>query len=589
MTVPVDELHRQMRYCNLMVESVISRTAVLDLVVEILTQKGPLPIGEVGKALAELTCISGLSTRLKEAYGGLKKFLEDFSSVVIIGTDHPFNPHIVLRSSLSPENLALNDSGVFPTHAVLRMKKVGSCSFFLSSHRSFLTLALSVCSQVSATSLRRNAFQQAQLGHAQNAPLVRPGGPAQMPSVPLHQQGQQGFRPGVSPMTTAGIGMNTGAGRHPYPDPRLAGAGGQVQQQQHLHPQYGHHQAPQAMQHQQGGGRLPTHLHVDTRERERELAAYRVQQQAGHSQFSSQQQQLQGLGLHAPLDRHGSGSSTSQSHGTQSHNSSGNHLFEGFSSTAPSVGSGDAYDEVMGVAPASISPSGVSYGAKAFPSPPTYPGPGHQQAFHPPPQQRPAAQQPQYTDQYGFEANRSRGDSFTSVRSGNYPPTHSGNPSSLTGHGYQGHQGFNQQQQQQSVQGGQYGGSPRDRFNAGSPHSAGYGMDSPFFDNSTGPILSEPLSLNDGPRSLHQRGSSFGSASGIGMGVGGLDGVSTGPARSRLLSGLREGTVELDSNGNSGSGGGRGDWDLFNAPMSQDFLGGGDWRGHSQGQSDRRF
>jgi hypothetical protein len=129
MQVSVDELARQMRYCNLMVESVISRTAVLDLVVEILTQKGPLPIGEVGKALAELTCITGLSARLKEAYGGLKKFLEDYSNVVIIGSDHPFNPHIVLRSSLSPENLALNDSGVFPTHAVLRMKKVSAALF----------------------------------------------------------------------------------------------------------------------------------------------------------------------------------------------------------------------------------------------------------------------------------------------------------------------------------------------------------------------------------------------------------------------------------------------------------------------------
>lgn len=124
MKVAIEDLARQMRYCNLMVESVISRSAVLDLVVEILTQKGPLPIGEVGKALAELTCITGLSSRLKEAYGGLKKFLEDFSSVVIIGTDHPFNPHIVLRSSLSPENLAMNDSGVFPTNVVLRMKKV---------------------------------------------------------------------------------------------------------------------------------------------------------------------------------------------------------------------------------------------------------------------------------------------------------------------------------------------------------------------------------------------------------------------------------------------------------------------------------
>jgi len=119
-----EHLSRHVYYSNLMVESIISRVSLLDLVMEILEHKGPLPIGEVGKALAELTCISGLSLRLKEKYGGLKKFLEEYSAIIIIGNDHPFNPHVVLRCSLTVEQQNMVDRGQFPTQAVIKMKKV---------------------------------------------------------------------------------------------------------------------------------------------------------------------------------------------------------------------------------------------------------------------------------------------------------------------------------------------------------------------------------------------------------------------------------------------------------------------------------
>jgi hypothetical protein len=54
-----------------------------------------------------------------------------------------------------------------------------------------------------------------------------------------------------------------------------------------------------------------------------------------------------------------------------------------------------------------------------------------------------------------------------------------------------------------------------------------------------------------------------------------------------LMSGLREGTVELDA--------GNREWDLFGASNGalqphQDFLGAaGEWRGHQQGPSERRY
>jgi hypothetical protein len=40
-----------------------------------------------------------------EKYGGLKKFLEAHPEVFTIGPDHPFNPTVLLASSLQPQLL----------------------------------------------------------------------------------------------------------------------------------------------------------------------------------------------------------------------------------------------------------------------------------------------------------------------------------------------------------------------------------------------------------------------------------------------------------------------------------------------------
>jgi hypothetical protein len=66
-------------YCNLIIESVVTESALINLSIEILADKGPLPVGEIGKILAELTSIPNLSVRLKEKFGGLKKvaFIHD--------------------------------------------------------------------------------------------------------------------------------------------------------------------------------------------------------------------------------------------------------------------------------------------------------------------------------------------------------------------------------------------------------------------------------------------------------------------------------------------------------------------------------
>jgi hypothetical protein len=76
------------------------------LSLEILAEKGPLPVGEIGKMLQEATSMVAMSHSLKEKFGGLKKFLESFPDDFLMSTDHPFNPHVCLRQSLNQEELS---------------------------------------------------------------------------------------------------------------------------------------------------------------------------------------------------------------------------------------------------------------------------------------------------------------------------------------------------------------------------------------------------------------------------------------------------------------------------------------------------
>lgn len=102
----------------------MSEPALVSLSMEILGDKGTLPVGEVGKVLSELSSIPNLSIRLKERYGGLKKFLEAFPDNFVLSNDHPFNPHVLLKKSLTAEQLEMIGRGVFPSHLTMKPKKV---------------------------------------------------------------------------------------------------------------------------------------------------------------------------------------------------------------------------------------------------------------------------------------------------------------------------------------------------------------------------------------------------------------------------------------------------------------------------------
>lgn len=101
-------------------------SAVITFCTDLLMTKGPLPAGEVGKVLSETSCVPQLSHRLREKYGGLKKLLERYPETFVFSNDHPFNPHVLLRKSLSVENLELVDRGIFPVHLLTKYPKTQS-------------------------------------------------------------------------------------------------------------------------------------------------------------------------------------------------------------------------------------------------------------------------------------------------------------------------------------------------------------------------------------------------------------------------------------------------------------------------------
>ncbi len=91
----------------------------------ILLEKGPLPVGEVGKMLQEATGNLQLSQMLKEKHNGLKKFLEKYSDKFIMSNDHPFNPHVYLRRCFSPDEQRLIENGCKVFLDEFKKSKVG--------------------------------------------------------------------------------------------------------------------------------------------------------------------------------------------------------------------------------------------------------------------------------------------------------------------------------------------------------------------------------------------------------------------------------------------------------------------------------
>ena len=71
----------------------------MTLASKILANHGSLPIGKMGSLLHKAANNHLLPSILKERYGGLKKFLTS-NEEFVLGTDHPYNPHVRLRANI---------------------------------------------------------------------------------------------------------------------------------------------------------------------------------------------------------------------------------------------------------------------------------------------------------------------------------------------------------------------------------------------------------------------------------------------------------------------------------------------------------
>ncbi len=122
--IDLEEIWDVIHYSNILLNGKITEIGFKLLFKEFLLERGALPVGEIGKMLQDLTGISTLSMTLKIKFGGLKKFLERFTDDFVIGVNHPFNPHVFLRETLTNEDMDIISKGEIPGNILMKIKRV---------------------------------------------------------------------------------------------------------------------------------------------------------------------------------------------------------------------------------------------------------------------------------------------------------------------------------------------------------------------------------------------------------------------------------------------------------------------------------
>lgn len=110
---PFSDHDQAIMHVEFVFNSIISLDLLPQLIAEIIDARGSIPIGEVGKLLAEITGNENLPTILKNKFRGLKRIIESYPDLVILGTEHPFNPLVHLSETY---NLRENEQFNFPLH-----------------------------------------------------------------------------------------------------------------------------------------------------------------------------------------------------------------------------------------------------------------------------------------------------------------------------------------------------------------------------------------------------------------------------------------------------------------------------------------
>lgn len=103
LVMDIKVLYDRLEHSAYLLENEVTENALLSLTIDILKDKGPSPVGEIGKYLQDCLSCDNLSQILREQYGGLKKFLEKYQDIFVITKNHPYNPHVFLTEQLNDD------------------------------------------------------------------------------------------------------------------------------------------------------------------------------------------------------------------------------------------------------------------------------------------------------------------------------------------------------------------------------------------------------------------------------------------------------------------------------------------------------
>lgn len=196
-------LEESTRLAELVLFSKPDPGAFIFLVRHILEQHGPIPVGEVGKSIQDITGNGLLTQVLKRQYDGLKRLIEEYGQSIFISNDHPFNPRVYLDRQTC--ELTQRSSSSDSTSVVLESA--------YSSHRDH------------RGSVPKKGDNKSKGGRGKNCKNDRfvnsdTMSVASMPSVPSPHVRSQRLKGGHSyPHQTLTEGISTASFQYPFPSP----------------------------------------------------------------------------------------------------------------------------------------------------------------------------------------------------------------------------------------------------------------------------------------------------------------------------------------------------------------------------------
>jgi hypothetical protein len=125
LNISFDKLWQEVLYCNFIVKAIVSESAILTFCIDVLSMIGLMTADDLGKRLNEASKVPQLMVTLQEQVGGLKEFLKRYPDIFVFSFEHPYNPHVFLRISLTPELQLEVENGVLPvkflTHVIAKV------------------------------------------------------------------------------------------------------------------------------------------------------------------------------------------------------------------------------------------------------------------------------------------------------------------------------------------------------------------------------------------------------------------------------------------------------------------------------------